>query len=180
MNKIIQNLRSQHQQLLTMLDDGTDLLSIIQFVENEHHSIEEQELFPLIASHPLLKEGGPLCTFFWGMEMDLKPKSGAEDILKNLYTNGFVGQKDTRSFPWLPEHTPLQIPMGEHFLNHELSYAICELSKNPDTPVAQKFLEPLKTEYIKLLRGHIDKEDNCLFILCEKILNATSMSEDNR
>ena len=89
MNKVLQHLRSQHQQILVMLDSNQDLLSIIKFVEEEHHPLEERDLFPHIANHPMLKEGGPLCTYFWGMEMDLKPKARAENLLHKLYTLHF-------------------------------------------------------------------------------------------
>jgi hemerythrin-like domain-containing protein len=171
MKDVIKTLRGQHQEILIKLERSEDLLSIISFVEDVHHVLEEEALFPIIAENPMLREGGPMCTYFWGMEMEFSPKTPAQDLLRRLYEKGLEHPDGPQVFPWLHKSSPLSIPMSEHALSAELSHAIRKLSQEPEGGLAREFLSPLKNEYIKLLRAHIDKEDNCLFILCERLLS---------
>lgn len=171
MVKILEELRQQHQTLLNMISEDKDIFDIIKLVEEIHHPLEEQALFPLIADHPLLQEGGPLCTFFRGMELDLNPKSVAEELLKRAYAQGLPRPHAYPQFTWLNEHNPLSMPMEEHVLSDELAQALLFLKDQPDEKLYQDFFVSLKNEYIRLLKLHIAKEDGCLFVLCEKLLS---------
>ncbi|WP_373999127.1 hypothetical protein [Bdellovibrio bacteriovorus] len=171
MVKILEELRQQHQTLLNMISEDKDIFDIIKLVEEIHHPLEEQALFPLIADHPLLQEGGPLCTFFRGMELDLNPKSVAEELLKRAYAQGLPRPHAYPQFTWLNEHNPLSMPMGEHVLSDELAQALLFLKDQSNEKLYKDFFVSLKIEYIRLLKLHIAKEDGCLFVLCEKLLS---------
>lgn len=171
MNAVIKILREQHQEILRFLEQDEDLLKVIDFVENIHHKMEENVLFPLVAEHPLLNEGGPRCALYWGIELDLAPQRTAQNLLTRLTAKGIKNPCDYHETPWLGNSSPLNIPMTDHKLNAELAYAIRKLSEQPKSPVSCEFLDQLKHEYVRLLKAHIDKEENCLFVMCERILS---------
>ncbi|WP_347358692.1 hypothetical protein [Bdellovibrio sp.] len=170
MKDLLKKLREEHQQILKMFDEKVSILDIIHFVEEVHHPLEEQELFPAVSQNPLLCQGGPLCTYFRGLELDLNPQQASREYLCRLYTKGFPRPRPYASFDWLTPQNPLSLPMDEHVLGHEIAEALKLLSfpkYQTDFPDA---FERLSRDYEKLLRQHIAKEDQCLFILCERIL----------
>lgn len=170
MNALLEKLRQEHQVILKMFEDQTPILDIIHFVEKVHHPLEEQELFPAVANHPLLREGGPLCTYFRGMELDLNPQQGPRQTLQALYRAGFPEACAYASFEWLNPQNPLSIPMDEHELGHEIAEALKILANSDMQKIYPGYFEALKAAYESLLRRHIAKEDGCLFVLCEKLL----------
>lgn len=153
-----------------MLNSDHDILDIIRLVEKVHHPLEEQELFPAIAAHPLLRQGGPLCTYFRGIELELSPRDRMQEHLEEAYREGLPQATPYAEFSWLNPQNPLSMPMDEHVTGHNLAEAISFLAKSPDDPLYKKFYAVLCQDYKKLLRAHIDKEDNCLFVMCERIL----------
>ncbi|MDG0816903.1 hypothetical protein [Bdellovibrio svalbardensis] len=157
--------------ILQMIDANEDIFKIIHFVENVHHPREEQQLFPLVAQSPLLRQGGPLCTYFKGIELDLNPLSAARKHLADLYQQGCPHPEDYPDFQWLNSQSPLSMPMNEHQLGHELAAALNFLSSNQESSLYKIFFSKISEEYKKLLKAHIDKEDHCLFVICERILD---------
>ncbi|BEV68989.1 hypothetical protein Bb109J_c2409 [Bdellovibrio bacteriovorus] len=170
MNDLLRKLREEHQTILKMFEQKAPILEILHFVEAVHHPLEEQELFPKIAAHPLLSQGGPLCTYFRGMELDLAPQSEPRRRLKLLHEQGLPQASAYPSFEWLNAQNPLSLPMDEHELGHHLAEAIKILLKPEMREKYPGALEALKSDYEQLLRRHIAKEDGCLFVLCEKLL----------
>ncbi|WP_374033514.1 hypothetical protein ACES2I_12205 [Bdellovibrio bacteriovorus] len=171
MNALLEKLRHEHQIILRMFEEQVSILEIIHFVEKVHHPLEEQDLFPAVAGHALLREGGPLCTFFRGMELDLNPQEGPRQHLQKLYEKGFPKASAYPRFDWLNSQNPLSLPMEEHELGHEIAEAL-KILVNPDMQkIYPGDFEVLKTDYENLLRRHIAKEDGCLFVLCEKLLS---------
>lgn len=170
MTALIKDLRQQHKDILDMIARNDDILSIIDFVEKIHHPLEEKELFPAVAAHPLLKEGGPLCTFFRGIELELGPKEAPLQHLEDLYDKGFPRPSEYPRYDWLNAQNPLSIPMDEHVISHALGEALHGLAENKNSALYAEFFKKLSDDYIGLLKLHINKEDNCLFIMCEKML----------
>lgn len=170
MNDLLRKLREEHQLILKMFEDGTSILEIIHFVEKVHHPLEEIELFPKVANHPLLSQGGPLCTFFRGMELDLQPQQTPRRHLKELYDQGFPRPTPYATFDWLTNQNPLSLPMDEHELGHQLAEALKILVSPEEQKKYPGYFEWLRKDYEDLLRNHIAKEDGCLFVLCEKLL----------
>lgn len=154
---------------MTMMNQDKDILDIIEFVEKIHHPREEIELFPLISRHPLLKKGGPRCIYFIGMNLDFEPFAPVRQRLQSFYVSGGAVAPPYQEFSWLTEQNPLSIPMDEHKLGHELGKAIFFLSKNKESPLYDKFFESFCDDYCRLLKVHIEKEDTCLFLICEAL-----------
>lgn len=72
-----------------------------------------------------------------------------------------------RALPWLSPQSPLSIPFEEHVIGAELGQCLLYLLKLENTALHLEFFSSLYADYVRLLRMHIDKEDNCLFIMCE-------------
>ncbi len=57
--------------------------------------------------------------------------------------------------------------MEEHAVSHRLSEALKELCKDREKPLAREFFPILYSDFCELMKMHIDKEDHCLFVMCE-------------
>lgn len=170
MNALISDLRLQHKDILEMIARNEDILSIINFVEKIHHPLEEKELFPAVAANPLLREGGPLCTYFRSIDLELGPKEAPLQHLEDLYNKGFPRPPEYPTYDWFNAQSPLSIPMDEHVLSHAIGTALHGLAEIKNSALYAEFFQKLSDDYISLLKLHINKEDNCLFIMCEKML----------
>jgi hemerythrin-like domain-containing protein len=168
---LLEKLRQEHQQILTMLDEKVSILEIIKFVEEVHHPREEQDLFPTISQNPLLSQGGPLCTYFRGLELDLNPNQDCHNYLLHLYDQGLPKPPPYKTFSWLNPQNPLSLPMDEHALGHEIAEALKHLTLPNCGPEFPDAFCKLSQYYEKLLRLHIAKEDQCLFVLCERFIS---------
>ncbi|MFS4457895.1 hypothetical protein [Bdellovibrio sp. HCB2-146] len=150
-----------------MLDKGEDILKVIDFVETIHHPKEEQLLFPVIAKQVWLSQGGPLCTYYRGLQLEFDPLAPVRRYLRLFYEQSGISAPSIGEYSWLSEQSPLSIPMEEHFIGHELSVALRFLSNKKNSALYAEFFEIFRKLYSDLLRVHISKEDNCLFVMCE-------------
>lgn len=57
--------------------------------------------------------------------------------------------------------------MEEHAVSHRLSEALKELCKDREASLAREFFPVLYNDFCELMKMHIDKEDHCLFVMCE-------------
>lgn len=169
MKLVIQELRDEHQEILRLIDTR-DFSALIDFVEKVHHPREELLLFPQIAALPMLKQGGPRCMYFRGLELDLDIYGPAKNLLKEYQTLGGPSPEPYSHYAWLNDNNPLNIPMYEHQLGHALALAIrfCQSTTSPKW--SETLRERLQEEYCRLLRLHIEKEETCLFVMAEKTL----------
>lgn len=170
MSEVLQELREEHQKLLRMLEEG-DILQVVDFVEGIHHPKEEQLLFPLLAQNPLLRQGGPRCMYFKGLALELQIYHNAQVALKDYLKCGGPLAPEYQDFTWLTDGNPLNIPMYEHRLGHELAHGIRWMNEHAEGELHAKFYAVFCQEYVRLLRLHIEKEDSCLFIMAEAMLS---------
>lgn len=171
MRKVLDELRDQHQSILQLLKDPHKTLDLIEFVENVHHPLEETKLFPLMAQNTWLGQGGPQCSLHMGIRLEQDPLGRVRSHLKAFYQ---AAQWQPEPYPtpaWLTLQCPLSIPMEEHAVGHELAESLKLLLKDPTSHLYRDFFERLRSDYESLLRMHIDKEDHCLFVMCENHLD---------
>ncbi|MEK2646650.1 hypothetical protein [Bdellovibrio sp. BCCA] len=71
---------------------------------------------------------------------------------------------------WLTPQSPLSIPFEEHVIGADLAQSILFLLEPENAHLHQEFFKLLYDDYCRLLKMHIDKEDGCLFIMCERVL----------
>lgn len=170
MEKILASLREQHQLILQLLEDPDKILELIQFVEEVHHPLEEQELFPAMANAPWLRQGGPRCSFHMGLRLERDPLGRMRSHLNAFYKKASWSPPLFVNPDWLTQQNPLSVPMEEHAVSHELAESIKYLLKNTDSEFYREHFKTLHTDFVDLLKMHIDKEDNCLFVICEQNL----------
>lgn len=169
MKDLLKTLREEHRWLLEKLDDKGSIAEIIDFLEKVHHPKEEQLLFPYMAAQPRLKQGGPRCSHFMGLRLELAPHLQAKKRLEEFTASIGVTMEPLPPPVWLTPQCPLSIPMEEHELCHNLARALRWLFNHDLTSEQTRMKEQLISDFQSLLRTHIDKEDTCLFVLCESL-----------
>lgn len=164
---LLKNLREEHQYILKLLEQEDKIFQAIEFIETVHHEKEEEILFPFVAQQPWLSEGGPLCTYFRGLQLDLRYQDAIKEQLNRYHAiEGILHLKPPRPL-WLSDQSPLSLPMEEHELAHELSSALRSLNEKKNSKLYLEFFGDFRQLYIQLLKVHIAKEDNCFFVMCE-------------
>lgn len=140
------------QSLLATLD------SLATQVGQIHHYKEEHVLFPALFPSPRLQQGGPRCTHFM------------DDWIHASSNRASIPDTDLHK-------SPLGIPLMEHHMLHARLDEIREILCRPhEDPVERRKLHRLTLEYEQLLRRHIEKEDTCLFVLANQILDAETQA----
>lgn len=170
MKEVLNNLREQHQKILMMLDRPEQVEELIHFVEEVHHPLEEIELFPFMKDKPCLSQGGPRCSLYMGMRLELDPLTRVRGHLADFYRKTSFRPPHYPLPEWLTAQNPLSIPYEEHVVGAELAKSLLFLSKPENSTLRAEFFDKFYDDYCRLLRMHIDKEDNCLFIICERAL----------
>ena len=170
MKEIIRLLRDQHQEILKLINHKERILELIRFVEEEHHPLEENELFPFIFQQQFAQQGGPRCTYFMGLRLQMNPLDQIKMKLNEFYRLSGFRPTPYPMPAWLIHQTPLSIPMEEHVLGAELAQSIEFILSAKEFRWRQEFLQAFYDGYARLLQLHIDKEDNCLFVMCEQKL----------
>jgi hemerythrin-like domain-containing protein len=107
------------------------------------------------------------------------------DFLRNFVDKCHHSKEEKRLFPTLQERGmpgdagPIAVMMHEHALGRNEVAAIADALgrfTGGDTGAAQPLAEHLLA-YAALLRGHIDKENNVLFAMADKVLSATDQEQ---
>lgn len=165
---LIKTLREQHQKILQMLDRPEVAEELIHYVEKEHHPLEEEELFPFLKDKKCLSAGGPKCSFFMGIRLEYDPVQSMKQNLRRFYQQTSFRPTPYPTLPWLSPQSPLSIPFEEHEAGADLAQSLLFLLKPENKKLHDEFFESLYRDYCRLLRLHIDKEDNCLFVIAEQ------------
>lgn len=148
------------------------------FVIEFHHRREERFLFPLIASHPKLSEGGPGCTKFMGLRL----MSGMnKDIFEKEQELGLQIYKAAQELsPYLQPQNPITIPVEEHAAETVLiRWMDRELEISRTSQLSCDKMAWALERYYDLLREHSQKEDECLFIMAQRILTKAQLDTAN-
>ena len=175
MKNLIETLKAEHQYILKEIEaiesdsliNPKRLKSLFEFIELVHHDKEETLLFPHIANQQWLKQGGPLCSFFMGIRIDIDPLSRMKKHLQQFYNLSKQAVYEKKKFSWLITQSPLSIPMEEHEIGDQLSKGLLYLlEQNRKSSQENDLFKLLLHDYFELLKAHIQKEDMCLFSQC--------------
>lgn len=137
-----------------------------------HHGEEEELLFPALASLQTPMPGGPQCTYFMGLAMEWDP---VEPLRQAAKAQGAELPKIRLELNSALEANPMfGIPLGEHQAGH---YALERIGKWLQTPASIEELRGIVSDYLKLMRQHIQKEDQCLFVMADELLSEDTQTE---
>lgn len=166
-------LRQQHQDILKMLDRPELAAELIHFVESVHHPLEEKELFPFLDKQKCLVAGGPKCSYFMGIRLELDPLGAMKKNLQKFFANTSFRPEPYPTLPWLTPQSPLSLPFEEHAVGADLAQSLLFLLKPENEELHTQFFAIIFKDYCRLLKMHVDKEDNCLFIIYEQAMKTT-------
>ncbi len=178
--EIIQHLVDEHNDVARLIWNLDQLLErspaswdsaflellmkfIPTFVEHLHHGKEEDILFPLLANHPALNQGGPQCTFFMGIKLNRDPVNPIFDVMGKPPLHHPKPAIDEI----LKNQSPLRIPIEEHQAG---AAAIHFLKSRLQQNLVDETFARMLQNYRQLLQSHMDKENKCLFILATEAL----------
>lgn len=147
------------------LDITIKIQELISYI-HEHHHLEEESLFPLIADKLWLNQGGPRCGFFMGQIIDLKIHERFTSTLKK-HNHSAIRTHRT----WVSPHNPLWVPLDEHDMGVAFTKAIAQQLDASGIPQNNPVLIELIQGYFDLIDIHSRKEDECLFVLIKKKLD---------
>lgn len=170
MKKLLIQLREQHQKILNMLEDKSRVEELVHFVEKVHHPLEEDELFPEINKKNFAPQGGPRCTFFMGMRILMNPMERMKQNLDYFYRKANFQPTPYNLPEWLTPQNPLSVPFEEHVVGAAIAEGLLFLNARKGSDLYNEFFDLFYSDYSSLIKSHIDKEDNCLFIMCEQAL----------
>lgn len=105
-----------------------------------------------------------------GMRLDQNPLARFEKHLADYAQFSGWTPVAEEAPVWLTPQNPLSVPMEEHAVSHMLASALKELMKDRQSPLSRKFFPVLYEDFRQLMKMHIDKEDHCLFVMCEQNL----------
>jgi hemerythrin-like domain-containing protein len=190
--KLLDELKHEHQIILGFLKLFENMLAldkegrlktsdedfelafsfISNYVDQLHHGKEEAILFPVAFEAKLLQGGGPKCTQYFGMFIQdrflekFKSEISEEDNIPEY-------KPKTEIQNILKEKDPLSIPLEDHQAGYyALKIMKSDLKKRRGQAgwSCERFCRVAQW-YIKMLRQHIGKEDECLFVRLESVLS---------
>ncbi|MCB0350984.1 MAG: hemerythrin domain-containing protein [Bdellovibrionales bacterium] len=194
-NNIFEQMAEEHRAISAMVDvfdkfiyqiqrgkskiDVHDLQDVMYFfkffVDQYHHAKEEQILFPAADKQSVVtKQGGPRCGFFFGMYLE---QGHLSEVLLDVKACSVAIPKYTPNpaiKSLLHENNPLSIPLSEHEVGYySMQLMGIELKKFQDDPSYNlDFFAKVASRYSEMLKKHIRKEDECLFVTLRKTFPA--------
>lgn len=157
------------QKLKVPIADLRLMVYILQnLVETCHHTKEERFLFPALAKSERLRAGGPKCTQYMGQ---LITHDLAAQILRE---NSDLAGRPVDAFRRTLTETgsPLRIPMEEHDAGHLCLLRVrLEVEGYATAPENAYRLATRIRQYLRLMRLHIEKENECLFMLVDQLID---------
>lgn len=163
-------IRNEHQQIKSQVEDlfclgeipQIGMKALIQKV-GQHQELEYECLFSLLSKKERLREGGPMCTYFFDQHLGIAPLT-----LPKEFGLGEVPIPQSLTNLW-KGHGPLCIPVSEHLTIQHLLANGSQVQPG-DFP---KYLRKLK----ELILSNFEKEEMCLFQVCIKLLSPSELDQ---
>ena len=188
-SEVIQELKGEHQSFLKKLEKifqktqesgfFEDLMSLSLFrteflqlnheVSSRHHEKEER-LFEALIANPIANQGGPRCNYFMQQKMMNDYTKKVDDFWKE-YTELKL-EKDALLVEAQTKGSALSIPLEEHYYLRKLVFMISfevNLQMQAIDNYRSARIKDLFNLYKAMLMSHIEKEDQCLFVVLEKL-----------
>lgn len=120
-----------------------------------------------------------------GKELNVEHFGNVIDFLKGFVDKCHHGKEEDILFPALEEHGipkeggPIAVMLNEHQMGRELIKSLNKAfeefkagNKSAATGIAEASMS-----YVELLRNHIEKENNVLFMMADKVLDEKEQSD---
>lgn len=155
------------------------LESFFFLLENVHHRKEEELLFPLLFGRQSLEVGGPKCmTFFTPRVLGAGCSDGFRPLAEKLgFERNESSLNDFRKSVF-GTNSMLKIPVEDHLLGARATHELLACLRL-DPPNLREAAE-LFLGFERFLRGHIQREEECLFRLFQRELSAAELGQFQR
>lgn len=149
------------------------------FMQNCHHKKEEELLFPKINLSPIVYQGGPYCTHYYQFHIEYQRFEQSQELAHQF---GITLPKRilSPSVQQIIDHrNALMVPLEDHWACQNymeiFKHLIQLLTKQIE-------LDPILIRrsligYIGLINQHTEKENNCLFMMANELLDAKTQDE---
>ncbi len=173
MSQLIDHLKKEHEAILKQLQKieenwegaevSEDLLKLGKMLHIHHH-LEEKYLFQAIYDTQRAQEGGPNCTSFYGLYLQ------EENYLKSLLKDGGFSLENEEELirKIFTNKNPLMVPIEEHRACHTLLEKTKKEIQDGNKVEARRNYD----KYAHILRLHIRKENECLFMMAQNLIKA--------
>lgn len=158
----------EHRQIsafmsqLTPENNSLQLLHLGERIE-ELHRKEEYLLFHTLFKNPRLREGGPMCSYFFDQHLSESPIQKIQEKIERP-----IEIPNHLKLIW-QEKSPLCIPISEHLAIYNLVFHL-QQQKNH---VCLKDINKIA----QMISSHFDKEENCLFHIVKNLLTPPELDE---
>lgn len=124
---------------------------------------EELFLFPAIAAKAEIRAGGPACMLYYDLHLSEAPLLNAAMACDEP---PLVPSKIANAIrkPFYDAGSPVCIPIEDHMALEQ----ILNRAERESDPAQLDFLSAI---YMRIFRSHIEKEDNCLLLMSQSLLD---------
>lgn len=164
---LFEHIRAEHakiRSMLQLLHTENRLQKVMElwvFAELHHHSKEETLLFSILANKPRVREGGPMCSYYFDSYLNDRAVENAEKIIGSPIILEMHQQK------YYSENLPLRIPTDEHRAGKAILHHILTQAEK----LSASEYESLLSLYERVQNIHLQKEETCFFHLCCSLLS---------
>lgn len=138
-------------------------------VLNGHEKCEELFLFSAIGLKAEIRSGGPLCMLYYGLRLESPPLETAAARCGQPRIDPHQHLDEIRR-PFYQSGSPVCIPIEDHM-------ALEQVLNRADRGGTDDELANFADYYLRLITTHFEKEDQCLFPMCQDVLSVSEMDE---
>ncbi|HND84881.1 MAG TPA: hypothetical protein PLU50_03700 [Pseudobdellovibrionaceae bacterium] len=170
---------TEHAQILSLLGEAQGFWrehSVVDFEQKfqsfvnllfAHHEAELQVLFQPMEHQPRLKEGGPMCSYFFDTRMNLSPINMVEAFVRKCGQAQYKVLVPNNLMSYFQDNSPLWIPLEEHVAIHAIATFVRDHFKEIPPKKVAEALDMLQSFCSQNFR----KEDSCLFEFAKQVLH---------
>lgn len=138
----------------------------------EAHFLKENEnLFIKAFGHSRLQNGGPFCTYYFGLFIDNRPLARVEKLMR-MQQPGFSAPALAEwEQKYVSEGSALAIPVEDHHAIRTLAKQM-RLHLQSEDEISWRWLEKAAILLQEILKTNHEKEEHCLFPHIAQLLSA--------
>jgi hemerythrin-like domain-containing protein len=157
------------------------LYFVEHYIEQNHHKKEEEILFPKIDLSPIVYQGGPYCTHFYHFHLMFQHYEQSKELMTEIKLSHELPEQSENVKKIVQNRSGLLVPLEEH-------WASCNLLKIFKQQIKLKaqnnhdeiFLRKCISFYFGLMNQHTEKENKCLFVMADNLIDEASQNEMSR
>ncbi len=163
-----------------LLNAFETLIGFIEtFMENNHHHKEEELLFPRIDMSPIVYQGGPYCTHYYHFHLEYQRYDQSQELAKETQTTIAPLLLSPAVQQMVDHKNALMVPLEDHWASHNYTQIFKTFLSQAKSgiPIDHLLFRRSFIGFIGLIAQHTEKENNCLFVMCNDFLDDEAQNE---